>query len=442
MQMSLTNEKASLLQENYIFSNIDFKTLSRISEVLVDVIVDAGAPIIVKGEVGDCMYILYQGRVKIHDGEHVITELVSGAIFGEFALLDSEPRSASVTAMERCILFRLDQIEFYRIIGENPEIINKMIKIVLNRVRNQTKATIENLKRREQELETLVDERTHELQTAFGELKQKNDSLSLAYAEIEEKNAEITASIRYARRIQSAILPVMDHVQKSLPIIFTLYKPKDIVSGDFYWFSEKDGRIFFSAVDCTGHGVPGAFMSVLGNSLLNTIVKENGIIEPNLILDSLHLKIVETLRQVDKNSETNDGMDLAMCVFDPFSRRLKYSGAQRPLYYFRNGELHQIPGDKQSIGGGSFLERRIPYTSHEIEVQKGDSVYIFSDGYADQFGGPKGKKMQSSRFAKFLSSIQTFTMKDQYFYLNKFFEEWKGDFEQLDDVLIIGVRFS
>lgn len=440
MITSLLSEKVALLQKTSIFSDTDPIMLSRVSEVLRDVVAETGHKIIVKGEMGDCMYILYKGRVKVHDGEHTIVELVAGSIFGEFAVLDSEPRSASVTALESCILFRLDQLDFYRIISENPDVINKMIKVVLNRVRNQTKQTIENLKRREQELESQVEERTRDLQEAFQELTRKKESLELAYSEIEEKNEEITASIRYARRIQQAILPHKESIKRLLPLYFTLFKPKDIVSGDFYWITEKDGRVFFAACDCTGHGVPGAFMSVLGNSLLNAIVKEGGIREPNLILDQLHQKITDTLRQAD-NAQTNDGMDVSLCVYDPHTRRLKFAGAQRPLFYFRNGEMLQINGDKQSIGGGTFADKRIPYSPHEFEMHKGDSIYIFSDGYADQFGGPKGKKMQVSRLAKFLTSIQAFTMEEQYYYLDKFYEEWKGDFEQIDDVLMIGVRF-
>jgi serine phosphatase RsbU (regulator of sigma subunit) len=441
MIASLLSEKVALLHKTTIFSDTDSHTLSRVSEVLIDVVYKKGERIITKGEMGDCMYILYKGRVKVHDGEHTIVELVAGSIFGEFAVLDSEPRSASVSALEDCILFRLDQADFYRIIAENPEVINKMIKVVLNRVRNQTKQTIENLKRREQELEAQVEERTRDLQEAFQELSRKKESLELAYSEIEEKNEEITASIRYARRIQQAILPNKEQIKKLLPLYFTLYKPKDIVSGDFYWITEKDGRTFFAACDCTGHGVPGAFMSVLGNSLLNAIVKEGGIREPNLILDQLHNKITETLRQAD-NVQTNDGMDVALCVYDPYHRRLKFAGAQRPLFYFRNGEMLQILGDKQSIGGGAFAEKRTPFTPHEFEIHKGDSIYIFSDGYADQFGGPKGKKMQTSRLVKFLTSIQAFTIEEQYYYLDKFYEEWKGDYEQIDDVLMIGVRFT
>jgi serine phosphatase RsbU (regulator of sigma subunit) len=443
------DEKVRLLKTVDIFSKSKDALIEIIADALIELYVLAGRSVITKGDLGNCMYILYKGRVKVHDGEHTIVELGEGSIFGEFSLLDSEPRSASVSTLTEAVLFRLDQDVFYTIIDEYPEVTKSVIRMIVNRLRNQNNNVIAGLKRRESELKQLVEERTIDLQRkneelngAYDEIKAQNENIEAAYKEIHEKNDEITSSIRYARRIQFAILPKVEYIQRSLPESFVIYKPKDIVSGDFYWFTELDDQVLFSAVDCTGHGVPGAFMSVLGNSLLNQIVKERRIPEPNAILDALNEKVVETLNQVDPNTVTNDGMDLAMCVYYPADRVLHYSGAQRPLFFFRGNEMTQVSGDKYSIGGSGYLNKRPPYTLHALKVQPGDTVYIFSDGYADQFGGDQGKKMQTSRFANLLQSIQDKPLQAHQAIIDDFYEDWKGAYEQIDDVVVIGVRFS
>lgn len=264
--------------------------------------------------------------------------------------------------------------------------------------------------------------------------KQKN--------EIVEKNHEILASIRYAKRIQEAILPPSKLVKEYLPDSFVLYKPKDIVAGDFYWMSPTprtgEGRaVLFACCDCTGHGVPGAFVSIVGHNALNQAVKEFGLTKPSAILDKLNELVDETFSKGE--NEMMDGMDIALCSLSLTGNRwsLEYAGANNSIYFIRNRELKEIKADKQPIG--KFFDRK-PFTQHEIEIQKGDTIYAFSDGYADQFGGLKGKKFKYKQFEELLLSIQDKTMTEQREILNDAIDNWRGDLEQIDDICIIGAK--
>ena len=254
--------------------------------------------------------------------------------------------------------------------------------------------------------------------------------------ELAQKNKDITDSIRYAKRIQFAILP-----EKSpFPNTFILFKPKDIVSGDFYWFTEVNGKEFFSAVDCTGHGVPGAFMSIIGHNALTKIVREYGILEPGKILSQLNREVLGTLHQRSDSGDLYDGMDLALVVYDRKEGTLEYSGAFNPLYLIRKGEILETKADKVSIGRSS-VNTRIEFTNHRIKVEPGDTVYLFSDGYADQFGGEFMKKFKYKNLKELFLRIQPETMTNQRSIMDETIEQWKGDVEQIDDILVIGRRF-
>lgn len=256
---------------------------------------------------------------------------------------------------------------------------------------------------------------------------------------VEEKNREITDSINYARRIQSAILPPGKIVKEYLKDSFILYKPKDIVAGDFYWFEHKDNTILFAAADCTGHGVPGAMVSVICNNGLNRSVREYGLSDPGQILDKTREIVEQEFRAGQAGEqfedEVKDGMDIALCALE--GSVLRYAGAHNPLWIIRNGELLETKADKQPIGQ---FDQPTPFTTHTIELQPGDAIYIFSDGYADQFGGEKGKKFKVKSFRNLLLSIYTEPMEKQRETLNNTFEEWQGDIEQVDDVCVIGVK--
>lgn len=266
--------------------------------------------------------------------------------------------------------------------------------------------------------------------------KQKN-KVQEAHNQLEEKNREITDSIAYAKRIQSAILPPIKLVKEYLKDSFVFYKPKDVVAGDFYWLFSKanDGSTIFAAADCTGHGVPGAMVSVVCNSALNRAVKEFGLSDPGAILSKTRDLVIEEFEKSDE--EVKDGMDIALCSLK--GNTLKYAGAYNPLWIIRKGasEVEEIKAHKQAIG---LVENPTSFPTHTLELNLGDTFYIFSDGYVDQFGGEKGKKYKAPNFRKLLLSIQLKSLTQQHQIIDATFEDWKGDLEQIDDVCVLGVR--
>ncbi|MFI5203719.1 MAG: PP2C family protein-serine/threonine phosphatase, partial [Flavobacteriales bacterium] len=248
----------------------------------------------------------------------------------------------------------------------------------------------------------------------------------------------ITDSIKYAKRIQEAIIPGEETLRSHLKNSFVLYKPKDIVSGDFYWIERKGNKILFAVVDCTGHGVPGAFMSIIGFNGLNQVVNEHNITQPGQILNKLNDIINSTLRQTVEDSKIRDGMDVAICCIDLDTNKLEFAGAFNPLYILRDGKILEIKGDDKPIG--NFMDEETPlFTNQIIDLLPNDKLYLFSDGYADQFGGPRGKKLKYSRFQELLIETQDKPMNEQKNVLGQSFEEWRGDLEQIDDVCVIGV---
>ena len=256
---------------------------------------------------------------------------------------------------------------------------------------------------------------------------------------VEEKQKEILDSIKYALHIQQAILPTKKELDNLFEEYFVLYKPKDIVSGDFYWANEVNGKQYIAAIDCTGHGVPGAFMSLVGNDGLNRAMNELGIIQPAEILNSLDSFVTKTLNQNRENSDVRDGMDMALIALDKDAMQLEYAGAMNPLLILRKGEWIEIKGNKQPIG--SFIgEQKQKFTNHTIKLEKGDTIYIYSDGYIDQFGGEKGKKFKSSRFKKLLVELQNENLIKQKEKLHHTLENWMQNYEQIDDVCVVGVR--
>jgi serine phosphatase RsbU (regulator of sigma subunit) len=269
--------------------------------------------------------------------------------------------------------------------------------------------------------------------------RKANIALSFAYKEIEEKNKDISDSINYSKRIQDASLAPKELRNRIFPDAFILFKPKDIVSGDFYWFAEKDGKRLIAACDCTGHGVPGALMSMIGNNILNQVVNEKNITVPDEILNLLHIEIRKALKQ-EENNKSQDGMDIALITFNN-ETEIEYTGAQRPLWIIKNGgvAVTELKAEKFSVGGyQSETERK--FTKHKLSLSKGDCIYIFSDGYADQFGGLEEKRFMSKRFKELLLSNYTKPMPEQEKILIQTLETWRGIHEQVDDVLVIGIK--
>lgn len=327
------------------------------------------------------------------------------------------------------------------------------------------------LRQQKRRLEQIVSQRTQEIQQQNVELEKQQLEIQVqathlkeANEEITRKNEDITASINYACRIQEAMLPRLEKIKKAFPNSFVLYRPRDIVSGDFYWFVEtimepkfaKDpglkgkpsifkgfagGKKIISAVDCTGHGVPGAFMSMVGDAYLNQIINLEGITQPHLILKELDRNVKKALKQ--EETANMDGMDMAVCVIDPNNRVLEFSGAKNPLIYIQNGELHHIKGDKEGIGGLIFDENKEKeFTRHVIPIHKPISFYIFSDGFQDQFGGKKGRKFMLKRMKKILIENVDKPMQEQKKILENALDNWMEGYGQIDDILLIGVKIN
>jgi serine phosphatase RsbU (regulator of sigma subunit) len=284
-------------------------------------------------------------------------------------------------------------------------------------LREKNRNLIEELKKSNEQLERKVIERTQKIEA------QKN---------------EITDSIRYAKRIQNALFPPCEAISDSLKDFFIFNKPRDIVSGDFYWIAEKEDKVVVAVADCTGHGVPGAFMSMLGIAILNEIVNKTTSLRANEILNQLRGNVIRSLHQTGKDNEARDGMEMALCIIDFEQYKIQYSGAFNPLYIIRNKEIIELMGDKMPIG--IYSDEEESFTNQKLELEKGDTLYMFSDGFVDQIGGPKRKTFRSKYFKELLLTNSDKKMADQYKILEKTFKEWRGDIEQIDDILVMGVR--
>ena len=287
-------------------------------------------------------------------------------------------------------------------------------------------------------------------------LEVQNREISQQRDQIILQNRSIYESINYAQRIQRAVLPHQNYTGEVMPEHFILFKPKDIVSGDFYWIKELKNYLIIIGADCTGHGVPGAFMSMLGIVLLNDLISQRTIRQPSVILEHLRIKVKELLGQAGKEDEQKDGMDMAIAIINKDNQELQFAGANTPLYLIRKKDhvicndlekftfvedqdvkLFELKGDKQPIG--IHWEEK-DFTDHKIKLQQQDSLYIFSDGIIDQFGGENRKKYKPISFKKLLLSIHTEPLKEQKLLIEEAFETWKGNYEQIDDVSVIGVR--
>jgi sigma-B regulation protein RsbU (phosphoserine phosphatase) len=275
--------------------------------------------------------------------------------------------------------------------------------------------------------------------------KKEIHQLEISKNTIEEKNKDINDSINYALRIQQAIFPPIEKINANFKDYFILFQPKDIVSGDFYWFNKvqtthQDGLpnqevVVFAAVDCTGHGVPGALMSIIGNTILNQSLKELNVNSPAEALQFLDSQLANNMHSI------NDGMDIALCSINQSTLKLEYAGANNSLYIIRNKELIEIKADKKPIGGADSTSISTKtFTNHSIQLEKDDCIYLFTDGFADQFGGTKGKKLKYKNFQELLLKFNELNMDNQKDALLNYFNEWKGNLDQTDDVLVIGVR--
>lgn len=296
-------------------------------------------------------------------------------------------------------------------------------------------------------LETKVKERTREIEEQKVEIEAQRDEITEQKNFVEEQldqivlqNKEITSSIEYAKRIQQAVLPGKRTLEQTLPEHFIFFRPRDIVSGDFYWVEKKEDLIVVVASDCTGHGVPGAFMSLLGLTFLNEIVNHEGVLKASEILNRLRKNIIRAMSHKDGAEMAKDGMDLALVVIDRQLDMMEFAGAYNPMILVRNGELIEYKGDNMPVGqhGGEMK----PFTNHKIVLNDGDMIYMYSDGYPDQFGGPRGGKYKARPFKNFLTEISREAVKKQAGMLEKELKNWMGEEAQVDDILVTGIRYK
>jgi serine phosphatase RsbU (regulator of sigma subunit) len=333
--------------------------------------------------------------------------------------------------------------EQYSIVRTNDEI--GELAEGYNEMTEKIHTYVESISSMNKDLEKKVNERTREvveqkeeIETQKEEIEAQLDLATLQRDTISNQKELILDSIHYAKRIQSAILPPSQLLKEHLSDHFILFKPRDIVSGDYYWAREKDQKLLIAVADCTGHGVPGGFLSMLGISSMNEIVNRSTVLNPGEILEQLREVVIASMHQTGSRDEAQDGIEIALCVIDLKKKSMDYAGANRPLYLVRDGSVQHIRPDRMPIG--IYEQDPVPFKKHTIKLKKGDSIYLFSDGYVDQLGGPLRKTFRAINFRKLLLEVQDQPMEKQKAILLENMALWQGEVEQIDDVLVMGIR--
>ncbi len=338
---------------------------------------------------------------------------------------------------------RAGELEQYTIVRTHDEI--GELAEGYNEMTGKIHDYVESISSMNRELEEKVKARTQEvvmqkeeIEAQKEEIEAQLDMTTIQRDTISKQKELILDSIRYAERIQSAILPPATLLKDHLSGHFILFKPRDIVSGDYYWTTLQHGKLYIAVADCTGHGVPGAFLSMLGISSMNEIVSRSENLSPGKILEQLRDIVTSSLHQSGTKGETQDGIEIALCVLDLQLKVLEFAGANRPLYHIRGETLQHIRPDRMPIG--IYEQEPSPFTNHQISLMEGDTIYLFSDGYVDQLGGPLRKTFRAGNFRKLLLEIQELSMAEQKEVLLKKLKVWQGEIEQIDDILVMGIR--
>ena len=425
-------KRVKILKAVSLFSQTSENYLKQIAELFTPIHFNAEQCIFEKGGPGDSMYVISYGKVKIHDGSHIFITLDSEQSFGEFALIDSKVRTASATATEDSELLRLDKATFFSLYEKSTEFSMGILQSIVKRFNDK-------------------DFLEAQLTQQKKEIEEKNK-------EIEEINKDITASIRYAKRIQQAVLFMDPKINCFVKESLIFFKPKDIVSGDFYWIQQIKNRTYIAVADCTGHGVPGAFMSMLGVAFLNEIItKFNNPIAGD-ILNQLRINVKRSLHQTGRVGEQKDGMDIVFIAVDLETYTMHFAGANNPLWLIRKNDkcstevnglsnVNIINNDESCLI--EFKPSKMPIGIHEtmnsfadyvFQLQRGDILYLSSDGFEDQFGGPKNKKFLSKNLKKLLLANSDLSLSEQKQLLIDALNEWKGNNEQVDDITIVGIK--
>ncbi len=437
------NERIFILKNISIFSKTEEKVLHKIAEVLTEISVKADENLFYKGDEGTKMYVILKGSVKVHDGDYTFATLNTQQVFGEYALLDTELRSASVTAVEDTTLLVLDKATFYDIMVQHVQILQGILQVLVNRARqhNRLQEDLAREKKRIEEKNEEINLRNEEILAINEEVLQQQALIEQNNVLLQEQNYLITSSIQYAKHIQSAIMPDFAELQMYLPESFLFFRPKDVVSGDFYWFYKlpHSEKLIVVCSDCTGHGVPGAFMSFLGITYLRQIIEFQGITDVSQILHELNRNIFLALKQDTRFNQ--DGMDLAICLIDQGKQEIEFAGAKGIMFHIELPEKNPIlvKGDNFPIGGymvdKNFSKQTISYKSPAM-------FYMFSDGYRDQFGGSgvQEQKFMMRQFREVLSDLSDKPLTYQYQKVSYLHDSWKGKYPQTDDVLVIGFR--
>jgi len=311
--------------------------------------------------------------------------------------------------------------------------LNLTVKEALRSYAQERKIADQNL-----ELEKLVSQLKNYNESLESTVQQRTAEISKQKKLIQKKNDDMMGSLRYALKIQEAMLPPQSILNETFSENFIFYKPLDIVSGDFYWFTKHENKIIVTAADCTGHGVPGAFMSMLGITFFDEIVNNSHIIAPNEILNKLRANIIKSFHKSGDRAETKDGMDLALLVADLDTMKMEFSGAYNPLVLIRDNEIHVYKADR--MPAGYSIKEQGNFSKTEIDIKKGDALYLYSDGFVDQFGGPRNKKFMAKRFRKLLLEIHRKPMAEQNKILESTLKTWQGGCEQIDDIIVLGIK--